>query len=250
MWFHNHLRLFLIAVQFLTRLPVRLKKKAEPQEFSKSLVYFPIIGLLLGLGLVFTEYILAYFLPVSIVKLYLVCLLIVITGGLHLDGLADTIDALASGKCGKEALRVMAEGSIGPIGVAAVIICLATKYLVLLEFFGTKLYCVLLLFPMLGRMAIVTGCWLFSYARSEGIGKVFIDKNNSKEFMISFIITLIASVFLIGIRGIVILGCIILLVTLFGRYFSNRFGGITGDNLGFMNELGELVALVGVIVVI
>lgn len=250
MWFRKPLRLFLVAVGFLTCLPVRLKKEANAEEFSKSLIYFPVVGLLLGLVLVLLEYGLAYFLPASIVKLVLVGSLIILTGGLHLDGFADTIDALASGKNGKEALRIMKEGSIGPIGVAAVIMCLAIKYLVLMEFFGVKLYCILLMFPMLGRTAVVTGCWLFSYARSEGTGKAFIDKSNSKEFMISLIITLIASILLIGIRGIVILGCIILMVTFSGRYFSNRFGGITGDNLGFMNELGELVALIGVTVVI
>ena len=250
MWFHKQLRLFLAAAQFLTIFPIRLKKEINPEEFGKALVYFPVVGLFIGLLLIFIEYIGSFFLPASVLKICLILFLIIITGGLHLDGLADTVDAVASRKKGEDALRLMREGTIGPLGAAAVMISLAVKYLVLMEFFGLKLYAVLLLFPLMGRIGIVTGCFLFSYARNEGTAKFFIGKHNRVGFVIAFVISFIAGAFIMGIRGLFILASIIFVVNVFGRYFTNRFGGITGDSLGFMNECGELVFLIGATVII
>lgn len=250
MWFRKQLRLFLAAAQFLTIFPIRLKKEITPEEFNKTLVYFPVVGLFLGLFLIFIEYAGAYFLPASILKICLIVFVIVVTGGLHLDGLADTVDAVASGKKGEDALKLMKKGTIGPVGAAAIIISLAIKYLVLMEFFGLRLYAILLLFPLMGRMGIVAGCFLFPYARNFGTAKFFIGKHNRVEFTIAFIISFIAGAFIMGIRGLFILASIIFIVNVFGRYLTNRFGGITGDSLGFMNECGELVFLIGATVII
>lgn len=196
------------------------------------------------------EYTLTYFLPTSIVKLILIVFLIIITGGLHLDGLSDTVDAVSSRETGDRALEIMRETTIGPIGAASVFIFLLAKYILLGEFFGTRLYAMLLLFPMIGRMGMVTACWMFPYARKEGIGKAFIGNAGVKEFMIAGLISFIVGFLLFGLRAIFILGFVILIVALIGRYFTKRFGGITGDILGFFNELGELVALLGGTVVI
>lgn len=241
------MNLFLVALQFLTILPIRIKKEVR---LAKSLAYFSLVGLFLGLCLVVLEYILAYFLPTSIVRLILIVFLIAITGGLHLDGLADTIDAIASRKTGENGLKIMRESTIGPIGVISILVFLLAKYIAIGEFFGWRLYAMLLLFPMVGRMGIVTACYLFPYARDEGTGKIFIGNAGIKEFIIAGLTSFVVGFLLFGPRALFILGCVIVVVVFIGKYFTRRFGGITGDTLGFINEIGELVALLGGTVII
>lgn len=246
----KQIRLFLIALGFLTILPVKPNGEVDESEITSSAVYFPLVGFFLGIILVVLEYLTACFLPMSVVILILLTAMVIITGGLHLDGFADTIDALASGKSGKAGLELMHRGNTGPAGAGAITLSLAMKYFTISEFFGIGLYRALILFPMLGRMAVVLGCWLFPYARSSGTAKPFVKKIALKDFMVSFIITFIASIILSGIRGLAIMGFIMLLVIISGKYLVKRFGGITGDNLGFINELSELIALLGLCVVV
>lgn len=244
------IRLFLVALQFLTRLPVRLHKKAGPQELAKSLAYFPLVGLFLGACLVILEYILTYFFPTSIVRLILIGFLILITGGLHLDGFADTVDAVSSGKKGGDELKIMRESTIGPVGTCCVFILLLAKYIALGEFFGGRLYAMLLLFPMVGRMGIVTACFMFPYARKEGTGLAFINKGTQREFLISGLISFMSGFILFGLRALFILCCVFIIVIITGKYFTKKLGGITGDILGFINEVSELVAFLGGTVVL
>lgn len=239
------MRLFLVALEFLTILPIRLRKETDSKELAKSIMYFPVVGLFLGICLVILEYILSYFFPTSIVRLVLIGFLIFITGGLHIDGLADTIDALASRKKSEDALKIMRESTVGPIGASCIFIFILAKYIALGEFFGGRLYAMFLLFPMAGRMGMVTACCLFPYARAEGTGKAFITKGAAKEFIISGTISFIAGIILFRARALFILGSVIIIVVILGKYFTKKLGGITGDILGFINEIGELVALLG-----
>lgn len=240
------MRLFLTALGFLTILPVRVKSENQ----AGSLAFFPLAGLFLGVCLVVLEYILAYSLPASLVRLILIAFLIFVTGGLHLDGFADTVDAIASGEKGDTALRIMREPAVGPVGAAAVFLLLLAKYITLGEFFGWRLYAMLLFFPMAGRMGMVVMCWMFPYARNEGTGMAFVQNAEIKQLITAFLTALMAGVFLYGMRAVFILGFIFIVAILFGKFFVRRVGGITGDTIGFINELGELVALIGGTVVI
>lgn len=244
------IRPFLIALQVLTVLPVRLRKQPAVIESRKSLMFFPVIGLLLGALLISIEYLFSYVLPESVVKLLLLGVLVVITGGLHLDGLADTVDALAARKGKKESLQIMKDSTVGPMGVMAVVGCLAIKYVILLEFFVPRLYLILLFFPLMGRMAMVFACRLFPYARGEGTGQAFIGKGGKTELLIAIITSVVVSYILLQLRGLIILGVVLMIVFATGKIFIKKFAGITGDILGFMNEVGELVALIGATIII
>ena len=240
----------MIAVQVLTCFPVRLKKKPVAEECRRSMIFFPVIGLILGALLVGVEYLLAFILPGSLVKLILVGLLVIFTGGLHLDGLADTVDALSARIGKEESLRIMKDSTIGPMGVIAILGCLAIKYVILLEFFAPRLYAILLFFPLVGRMAMVTVSQFFPYARQSGTGKAFIGKGGVQETIIAGIISVLISGLLLRLRGLSVLLVAVLIALIVGRYCVKKFGGLTGDNLGLINELGEIVALVGVTIII
>ena len=242
---------FLTALKFLTCLPVKISKEdPDSSELSDSVVFFPIVGLVLGLILVICNFVFSIFLPAALVKIFLIGILVLITGGLHIDGLSDTVDALFSGKNKDRALEIMKESTVGPMGVVAIFGSLAIKYVVLLGLSGPGLYAVLLLFPVMGRIAMVIACWLFPYARSEGTAKVFVGNVNVRKVQIAILVTLIISFILQGFRGLMILGYVILATVLLGKYFVKKYDGITGDILGFINEVGEIVALLGATIVI
>ncbi|MBI5123898.1 MAG: adenosylcobinamide-GDP ribazoletransferase, partial [Candidatus Omnitrophica bacterium] len=112
---------FLAALQFLTIVPISIKK-ISVKQISRAVIYFPIVGLLLGLALWAADYllILAQFDPL-ISNIIIVVLLIIATGGLHLDGLSDTSDALFGGRDKTEMLRIMRDPHVGTMGVLAII---------------------------------------------------------------------------------------------------------------------------------
>lgn len=239
-------RLFLIALQVLTCIPVRFKQEPDTEEYRKSLLFFPLVGLLLGLLLIVAAYLFSFFLPVSLSRLMIVAVLVILTGGLHQDGLADTVDALLSRKDRETALQIMKDSTIGPMGMMALAGCLAVKYIVLLEFIAPRLYTLLLFFPMLGRTAIVIGCCFFPYARDKGTGEVFIGKGGKIELLTAGIFCALVSLILLRVRGLVIFAVAAAVTFITGKLLLKKYQGLTGDILGFINEINELIALIGV----
>ena len=119
---------FILALQFLTTIPFRTKKPASNDRLPQATIYFPLVGLLLGLILVAVNSLLSYFgFKELFINSALVALLIVFTGGLHLDGLADTFDALLSRKRKAEMLEIMRDSHIGTMGVLSLIVVILFK---------------------------------------------------------------------------------------------------------------------------
>ncbi len=119
---------FLTAIEFLTVLPV--SRKREPirdEELGLAAAFFPLVGGILGILLVILNAILLFVLPRNTTDLILIIALILLTGGLHLDGLADSIDGLYASKNREKALHVMRDSRLGSMGAVAIILCLLMK---------------------------------------------------------------------------------------------------------------------------
>ena len=238
----------LLALQFLTVIPVKFQSVQE-KEMQESAIYFPLVGLFLGLILVATDYLLSFinFTPI-LVSVILVILLIILTGGLHLDGLADTFDAFLSRKNKEETLRIMQDSHIGVMGVLAIISVILLK-IALLYSIGVLLRpLALVLMCILSRWSFVLVMFLFNYARQEGKAKVFIQGMNLKIFVLSTVIALACILTIWQIKGLVIMLIVALVGYLTGKSITNKIGGITGDTLGAMNELTEVVILLSICV--
>ena len=233
----------LLALQFLTILPLRLKN-CEKKDFGGSLIYFPVIGLIIAfiLALGLGSFQSLGFRGIAL-SVFLIVLLAIITGGLHLDGLADTADSFYAGKDKDATLAIMRDPHIGTMGVLAIFCVLLLKISLFysqiepLKIKGFFLMC------LLSRWAMVMLIFSFPYARKEGKAKVFIESINLKIFLMATGITGI-SVFLIWrIKGLVlwaiISGCAIIICKLCSR----KTGGITGDILGASNEIIEVLSL-------
>ncbi len=234
---------FLFALQFLTLIPVRLKVVDEP-TVRFSLVYFPVVGLLLGVILAgIYNLLLMTGLAALSVDIILVVSLIILTGGLHLDGLADTADALVSRKSKDEILTIMRDSRIGAMGVLALAGALLLKVAFLYSITPADKIPALLIMCVLSRWALVLVMFLFPYARPEGKAKIFTQQVNLKIYVWATAVTLAFVAILWQWKGLVIFGITSFSVYTAARFISNRIGGITGDVLGLINELAELTVL-------
>ncbi len=240
---------FLLALQFLTVIPIKIKHIYEKQ-ISRSVVYFPLIGLLLGLILAGTNNLLLIlnFAPL-IISIILVILLAALTGGIHLDGLADTFDAFSCRKNKEEMLAIMRDSHIGVMGVLSLVSIILLK-IAFLYSVSTRLKIIsLFLMCTLSRWSLVLTMFLFPYAREEGKAKVFIKGVNFRIFILSTIITIVGTLALWRIKGLLIFIIVAMGSYIIGKFITNKIGGMTGDTLGAVNELMEALILFGVCVI-
>jgi adenosylcobinamide-GDP ribazoletransferase len=239
---------FLLAFQFLTILPIRIKE-APASKLARAPLYFPLIGFFLGAMLVWINSIMSLFnFPQLSADIILVITLAAITGGIHLDGLADTADAFLSGKSREEMLMIMRDPHIGTMGVLSMTSVLLLKISLLLAMPASLKAASLLLMCVLSRWSLVLSMFLFPYARSNGKARVFIEGMNAKIFIISTVIACLLGFLTWQMRGLLVMAVVCAVVFLLGRFILRRIGGITGDTLGAVNELAEVAVLCVVII--
>lgn len=237
---------FLLAMQFLTVLPLKVKQFSE-KKIAWALAYFPVVGLLLGLMLVGLNSLLSILgIPLVVVNIVLVIALIIFTGGMHLDGLADTADAFLSGKAKKEMLEIMRDSHIGVMGVLALISIILLKVGLLSSVNVAAKPAALMLMCILSRWSVVLIMYLFPYARQEGKAKLFIQGMNLKIFILSTITVIICSFLIWYIQGLIALLIVTLCAYAIGKFVSRKIGGVTGDTLGATIEVMEIATLLTV----
>ncbi|MFA5089451.1 MAG: adenosylcobinamide-GDP ribazoletransferase [Candidatus Omnitrophota bacterium] len=237
---------FLLAVQFLTIIPLEIKEAGE-DKIAKAMIYFPLVGLLLGIALSGINAIFSVMnFPSLVVSIILVVTLIAITGGMHLDGLSDTADAFLSGKPKEDMLNIMRDSHIGVMGVLSLISILFLETGLLFSLSAAVKTAALVLMCVLSRWSAVLSMFLFPYARTEGKAKVFIRGMNPKIFIFSTLIAISCVIAAWGVKGLVLLLAVTVCVYLSGKSISRRIGGITGDTLGATIELSEVIILFGI----
>ena len=236
---------FFLAWQFLTLLPGGLKDaEIAPRDFGRSAAYYPLVGLLLGLLLWGAYWLLSHAFPRPLCDGLVVLLLAVLTGALHLDGLADTLDGLAAGKSAAERLQIMKDHRVGTFGAVGLILILGIKFLALNslpeEVLGKALPAAL----ALSRWSMVQLIYRSPYARREGgLGKVFKENVRKGEMVLAMALSLIVAVFLFRFWGAILWLAVGLSALGIQVFFARKIGGITGDVLGAANEVHEVLAL-------
>lgn len=234
-----------LALAFLTRLPVAPKGEQSPNELGRSMAWFPLAGLALGLGLVGIDLLFPWESGSLLQNGLLMAFLVVATGALHLDGVADVCDGLAGGSDRERALRIMKDSQLGAFGVAGLVLVLVLKLAALTEVPEALRIQVLLLFPAAGRWLCTLVAWRFPYARPEGgTGQAFTETVGRREVLIATLFLLVVTVLGLGIVGILILFVLALLGWGAGCLAKRRFGGVTGDVLGAVVEAGEILCLI------
>lgn len=238
------MKTFLRALSFLTILPVGQNAHVQEKELARSMAFFPLVGLVIGLVLAGGYYLFSLFLPKSIVLWLTIGLLALLTRGLHLDGFADTLDGLASGGSKERMLEVMRDSRIGAFGVIGLIFLIGGKYLSLDRMSDASIPPSLILMAVMGRNSMGLVCFRSPYARSsEGLAKPFTKNLGYPEIAFSLATAFVIAVLVLGMKGIfVFLGTC--LFSLGYRFFCiKKLGGVTGDVLGAADELSELICL-------
>lgn len=238
------MRLFIIACRFLTIIPLPFPVRFEERDLGRSMSLFPLVGLALGGMLVGFDLILAGRLPRQLADLLLVALLSLVTGALHLDGLADVCDGLAARGSRERFLDIMKDSRVGAVGVVGLILGLGLKYQAIVVLEPSLKWQSLLLFPMAGRFAQVLVAVKARSARSNGLGALFVGGVGTLQLAIALVVTATAGVALIGLPWLGAMLALSLATLCIRRYFEHRLGGVTGDIIGFAGELNEIAALI------
>jgi adenosylcobinamide-GDP ribazoletransferase len=240
---------FLQALSFLTILPSGQNSISDERELARSMAFFSLVGLLIGLLLALGYFLLSFLLPKPLVLWLTLGLLAFLTRGLHLDGFADTIDGLASGGPREKILEVMRDSRIGAFGVIGLIFLIGAKYLSL-DQMDQSIPSALILMAVMGRNSMVLVCYRSAYARSgEGLAKPFAENLTAREMILSSVIAFGIGLLLMGVKGVVVFLGTGLFSLGYRFFFVKKLRGVTGDILGGANELSEVICLILLIMI-
>lgn len=280
---------FFIALQFLTRLKIVNQTEWSVEDFGKSVVAFPYVGLIIGLILALLYGILSPFIPLVPLMLILVIAEFLITGGLHADGLMDTSDGLFSGRERDRKLEIMKDSRIGSFGVVAFVFVTLLKWQLLTAIPTAEFIpMALIMMPLMSRWSLVLSIRSYPYAREQGMGAAFanlapkhvITYNTLSTFFMPIVILIIGTIlytllygvysifsiadvgYVVGLGvlvyatlGIFQINIVSMIITyiinrLLNRYIVKQLGGTTGDTYGFVVEVTEVLLLLIYIIIL
>ncbi|MDW5300277.1 MAG: adenosylcobinamide-GDP ribazoletransferase [Sedimentibacter sp.] len=233
---------FLIFISFFTRIPIGRKIEYNEEKFKKALSIYTLMGAVIGLLLSLIYLIFNSIHIVFIRGLILVIGYIVITGGIHLDGAADTADGLFSGRTGEKIFDIMSDSHIGAFGVLCLVIIVLSQFVVFS--FSDIFTCFMM--PVVGRASLIVGAWNKKYAKhTKGMGTAFIESIDTRVLIINLMILTVFSI--MSPRRLIIITSAF--ATLMASYFisgliEDKIGGMTGDTCGFITEISQIIFMI------
>ena len=236
---------FWIALQFLSSLPITLPGMPKPQELGRSLLFYPLVGALFG-GVLWGVSALLAGTPLMLHAALLLTVWVMLSGGLHLDGLADSADAWLGGFGDRErTLTIMKDPRSGPIAVVTLVLVLLLKFCALLALIEQQQAMALLIVPLIGRSALLGVFLTTPYVRAGGLGQALADHLPRKAGWWVLVLGAAVCVALAGYAGLWALMLAILGFVWLRRVMMRRLAGTTGDTAGALLELLEVLMLVG-----
>jgi len=238
------MRPLLLALQFLTAIPVRVSGEVTPRLMARAMAWFSVIGLMLGGVLALVDVGLrALFPPLASTALLLVTW-VALTGALHLDGFLDCCDGLLAAKPPEKRLEILRDTRVGAFAVVGAICLLLVKFAALLELAPDHRMAALLTIPALARAAMVYAARAYPYARSgPGLGQLFRDELTWREVLVAVAIAVAAAGLVLGVAGLALALCVWLMTIVVAWWVRRRIPGLTGDVYGAINESAEVGAL-------
>lgn len=232
----------LFALQHLTRLPLP-QISFDEASCGRATAYFPLAGVLIGAVMAAVVWAAGWYLPVQLQASLLIVLMVVLTGGIHLDGFMDSIDGLFSGRQRERKLEIMRDSRVGAFGVIGVICLLLFKFSLLAGIPAYVLIKLLVVVPAISRWNMTLAIFVFPYARQEGLGTIYKKYCGVRELLLATVLAGAAAGIVLGVYGALLMLMGGLIACLVGRKVSRELGGLTGDIYGFINELSEVLLL-------
>lgn len=243
----HQLRLFFTALQFFTRLPIPGWVGFDPAWLNQASRYFPLAGVVIALIAGASYALAAWFLPAPVAVIISTAAGIYATGAFHEDGFADMCDGFGGGMTPERVLEIMKDSRIGAYGAIG-IICMLSLKLVTLAMLPTQAAIgALLIAHPLSRLMATSLIWRLDYARAEGKAKPLAQKMSGTEFLIAALTAALPAVAVITLRWlpatVLAAGVIAAAIATFwlARKFVRRIGGYTGDCLGAVQQVTEVM---------
>jgi adenosylcobinamide-GDP ribazoletransferase len=241
-------RNIITALQFLTIFTLKRDHVTDENDLGRSMAYFPFVGFLIGLILVWSDRLFAWFFPDTISNIFLLALAALLTRALHLDGLADTVDGITGGSDARSRLAIMKDSRIGTAGVLAVFFVLLIRYVCLNNLFGEYKTAALLTAPAISRWSQMLMMFRADYGRAHGMGKAFVGHVRLGGLVAASIVSLGISAFVIvrdmrtGVLAVGIPLAVAFFTMLWRWYVVRKVEGVTGDTVGAISEMNESLA--------
>ena len=243
----NFFEQFIILIQFMTRIPIPLKISYSEKKLGKSIKFFPLVGLIIGLILYFANFLIIVYLKnifynKTIIAIFLIILEILIVGIIHIDGLADTFDGLFSYAKKEKMLEIMKDSRIGTNGTVVLILYFITKTVLISEIITINSK-YLIIFPIIARLSTPVNAGLSNYARKSGMSNAIISENGIFEAIFSLALSIILVFYIIDIEGIITIFIAFIFIIIFMLNVRKKIDGITGDTMGACLELTSILVL-------
>jgi len=238
-------RALITAFVFLTRLPMPRLDEISALDSGRALPMFPWVGLTIGIIITLTAWLLSPLLPAQIVATLTLTVWVLCSGGLHIDGLADSADGWLSGASGDKLLAIMKDPRCGSAAVMIVGLMLIAKFSALNYLIEQQHFLPLLLAPLIGRAAPLLLFLTTATVNPTGLAQHFIEHASRSALKISALLALLVAFIFSGVTGtlVTIATCLIVLWGL-RKLMLIRLGGHTGDTLGASIEVIETTLLI------
>jgi adenosylcobinamide-GDP ribazoletransferase len=241
---------FLLMLQFFTRIPINLSLPCERENFRRGTMFFPLVGLIIGLVQWAVYFVLIRIFPVNTTAIFVLAAGILITGGLHLDGLGDTCDGFFAFKGRERIIEIMKDSRIGTYSCIAIILDLLLKYTSTSNLIIDGYALGIIAAPVLAKTAFILMFYIGKQAKANGTGNLFIGNVGKKELAVASVLGCIINTVLIGpVKTLIVTMICLLLTYLFNRFCESKIGGLTGDTLGANNEIIEIITLILVLAI-
>lgn len=232
----------LYAFRFLTILPLPWKEGEDMEDVARSAAFFPFVGLVIGLILWGLIHILSIWFSPWVSAIMVLISWVILTGGLHLDGLTDLFDSFG-GQTIEDRLRIMKDSSIGSFGAITLVLLLLSKVILLQEYISSGDYSTLILVPMWARVFQLLSIRFFPSARPGGMGDFFKTSLRERDWIIPLLFVLPLTWYVGGFSYLILLVPILIVILLFVLWINRLLGGLTGDCYGAICELTETLGL-------
>ncbi|MCL4509422.1 MAG: adenosylcobinamide-GDP ribazoletransferase, partial [Chloroflexi bacterium] len=224
-------RALLLAASFLTSVPVPRATVVDDATLAGSIRFFPLVGAAIGTGAALVDLTLSRVLPPSIVSVFDIATLALLSGGLHLDALMDTCDGVFGGTTVERRLTIMKDSRIGSFGVTGGVLTLLVQFAAL-EFLTTPTrWLALIAVGAASRWSMTLGIAAFPSARPSGLGASF-RRVAKREPVVTGTVMALLLVSLLNWQGLLLLPFGIVVVLASGTFLVRQLGGLTGDSYG------------------
>lgn len=247
------LRLFFVALQFFTRLPIPRWVGFEQDWLHHASRYFPLVGVVVGAIGAGVYAAAALALPAAVAAVLSTAATIYATGAFHEDGFADACDGLGGGMTRERVLEIMKDSRVGAYGAIGVVCMLGTKIATLAMLPPASAIGALLLAHPLSRLCATSLIWRMEYARAEGKAKPLAERMSTPEFCIAALTVAASAAILMACGALTlraVLGALLAAAAAtwwLARKFGRRIGGYTGDCLGAVQQLSEAAVYIAVL---